>query len=93
MASDSDQQIDDQAPDRAIIQWPAGSDGDETLPLEATPDISPHDSFLRQACEKMIALTKEDVIANNGVLTKKQLDRLNAIHDLMVDMVEDMRKG
>lgn len=57
------------------------------------PDISPHDSFLRQAVERLIALTKGSVMANQGVLDKKQIDRLNAVHDCIVEMVEEISRG
>lgn len=77
---------------RLGCQWPVVRDEDGTLPVTPTPDISPYDSLLRQALERFIGLTKESVMASQGALGKKQVDRLNNIHDCIVDMVEDMRK-
>lgn len=77
---------------RASGRWPEANDEDGTLPETPTPDISPHDSLLRQAVEKFIALIKESVTASQGVLDKKQINRLNTVHDCIVEMVEDMRK-
>jgi hypothetical protein len=77
---------------RADDEWPKAKDEDGTLPLTPTPDISPYDSFLRQAVEKFIALVKECVLVNQGTLDTEHIKRLNIIHDCIVDMVEDMRK-
>jgi hypothetical protein len=73
--------------------WPEARDDDGTLPITPTPDIAPHDALLRQAVEKFIALVKERIMASQGVLDKKEVDRLSTIHDCIVDMVEDIRKG
>lgn len=78
---------------RIGLQWPVVRNEDGSLPVTPIPDISPHDSLLRQALEKLIALTKESVKVSQGALGKKQLDRLDTVHDCIVDMVEDMRKA
>lgn len=71
-------------------RWPKVNYADGTLPGTPTPEISPSDSLLRQAVEKLIALTKERAMGSQGVIDKKQIDRLNIVHDCVVDMVEDM---
>ena len=73
-----------------IGRWPVLNHEDGTLPKTPTPKIFPHDSLLRQAVEKFIALTKERAMGSRGVLDKNQLDRLNIVHDCVIDMVEDM---
>jgi hypothetical protein len=73
--------------------WPEARDEDGTLPITPTPDISPHDALLRQAVEKFIALVRERVMASQGIIDKKEVDRLSTIHDCIVEMVEDIRKG
>ncbi|KAF7503704.1 hypothetical protein GJ744_003382 [Endocarpon pusillum] len=75
---------------KVIGRLPEVNHGDGKLPETPTPEISPYDSLLRQAVEKLIALTKERAIGIRGVLDKKQIDRLNIVHDCVVDMVEDM---
>lgn len=71
-------------------RWPKVNHTDGTLPETPTPEISPYDSLLRQAVEKLIALTKERAMGSQGVIDKKQIDRLNIVHDCVVGMVEDM---
>ncbi len=83
----------DHEPDLAIGPCPEARDNDGILSVTPAPDISPHDSLLRQAVEKFIALTKESVMASRGVFNKKQIDRMSNVHDCIVEMVEDMRKG
>ena len=75
---------------KIIGRWAEVNHADGTLPKTPTPEISPYDSFLRQAVEKLIALTKERAMGSQGVLDKKQIDRLNIVHDCVVNMVEDM---
>ena len=77
----------------AVTRCSKAGEEDGTFPMISVPDISPHDSFLRQAVERLIALTKESVMANQGVLDKKQADRLNAVHDCIVEMVEEISRG
>lgn len=78
---------------RATGRLPVVKGEDGTLPVTPAPDISPHDLLLRQAVEKFIALNKENVMAGQGVLDKKQINRLNTVHDCIVEAVEDMGKG
>ena len=78
---------------RAIGEWPEVNDADGTLPLTPVPDISPHDSLLRQAVEKFIALIKESAMGSQGVIDKSQIARLSTVHDCIVGMVEEMRNG
>ena len=46
----------------------------------------------RRAAEKLISLTKESVMASQGVLGQEEIDRLNIIRDCIVAMVEDMER-
>ncbi|ERF70923.1 hypothetical protein EPUS_02446 [Endocarpon pusillum Z07020] len=75
---------------KVIGRLPEVNHADGTLPETPTPEISPYDSLLRQAVEKLIALTKERAMGSQGVLDNKQIDRLNIVHDCIVEMVEDM---
>lgn len=68
-------------------------DGDVALPETPSDDISPHDYYLRQAVEKLIAVTKERVMGSQGVLSDEQIAKLTTVHDLMVDLIEETRKG
>jgi hypothetical protein len=78
---------------KGVGVWPKGKVEKGMLPLTPIPDISPHDSFLRQAIEKLIALTKESVMATEGVLQEEQIKRLSTVHDFIVDVIDDMRKS
>lgn len=78
---------------KATVRWPEGREDDGTLPPTPTPNICPHDTLLRQAVEKFIALTKESVSTSQGVLEKKHIERLSLVHDCIVDMVNETRKG
>jgi hypothetical protein len=78
---------------KPVHQWPSTLDDDGTLPPTPPPDVSPYDARLRQAVERFIALAKEDVMGNQGVLQEKQVNRFNQIHDYVVEMVDEMREG
>jgi hypothetical protein len=78
---------------RATYQGAKVGDDEGKLPMTLPADISPHDSLLRQAVERFIALTKDCVISTQGVLGKEQIDRLNIVHDFIVEMVDEMREG
>jgi hypothetical protein len=86
-------EVDHRKGKKGVGVWPKGKDENGTVPPTPIPDISPHDSFLRQAIEKLIALTKESVMATEGVLREEQIKRLNTVHDFIVNVIDDMRKS
>ena len=76
----------------AVAAMPKSRDEDGPPPEIPIHDISPHDYYLRQAVEKLITVTKARVMGSQGVLSEEQIVRLNTVHDLMVDMIEETRK-
>lgn len=68
-------------------------DGVERYIIDSNSESLCMTPFLRQAVERLVALDRETFMLKQGVVDKKQTNKLKGVYDCIVEMGEELPRG